>query len=196
MPPPLNYLLTSTAGSDLLQIQSNRFMHNWRKNNGDVEEYPRFENIVEKFSSEITKLDQFYQSHGEPNLRFNQAEIAYHNTVYLEDFNSDDPSCFLNILSLGSSYSNDFNLNWRETITNSNEEPVGRLHVSAQSGVSSDKRKAVMYSLVVRGRPEEETFDSCLSFLKLGRSIIINKFESTTTSNAHLIWKKHDNGSN
>src|SRR4051812_7153289 len=66
--------------SELIQVQADRFIHNWRKMES-IEPYPHYEPIREKFRGEVATLEQFLKDEGLGTLGVNQCEVTYVNHI-------------------------------------------------------------------------------------------------------------------
>jgi hypothetical protein len=44
--------------------------------------------------------------------------------------------------------------------------------------------------LTARGAPVDQTTESALEFLKLGREMIVKSFADITTNSAHVFWER------
>jgi len=84
MPELLRFWFINDVGTEILQIQPDRFVHNWRKV-GEEAEYPRYERIRRTFLSEFLRLSRVIKSHLGRELMPNQCEITYVNYFGLED---------------------------------------------------------------------------------------------------------------
>ena len=78
-PVPKCWLLTEN-GEELIQIQQDRFVHNWRKVKGEGE-YPRYENIRDKFKEELNTFSEFIAREKLGTMAPNQCEVTYVNHI-------------------------------------------------------------------------------------------------------------------
>jgi uncharacterized protein (TIGR04255 family) len=78
--PPVRCWFIDRSEKRLLQVQNDRFIHNWRKA-GSVETYPHYENIRPLFEREWERFCLFLKSHdlGTPEVR--QCEVTYVNHI-------------------------------------------------------------------------------------------------------------------
>ncbi len=76
--PPIRCWFIDQSGRRLLQVQNDRFVHNWRKV-GPAETYPRYESIRPIFEREWERFCRFLESNalGTPEVR--QCEVSYVN---------------------------------------------------------------------------------------------------------------------
>lgn len=74
---------TSESGSELLQVQPDRFLFNWREQPG--EKYPSYTVNVRKFLRELSHFCQFCQNQGLGEPKPNVCEVAYINHIVPRD---------------------------------------------------------------------------------------------------------------
>jgi len=79
-PPVPRVWFLDEKGMELVQVQPDRFIHNWRKvTEQDV--YCRYETIRESFRGEVDTLASFVKHERIGELRVNQCEVTYVNHV-------------------------------------------------------------------------------------------------------------------
>lgn len=182
------YWFLSEKRDELVQFQQDRLLHNWRKVGDATNDYPRFESVYERFSSELTKLEKYFASLQDQALQINQCEISYINHISVGSIASIKLSDWLNFVSFGNKNPQGLNLSFRETINDLAGEPSARLICELNEVMRSDGERAIALSLTVRGAPKTSSIDSALQFLVEGRSVIVSRFAELTTSEAHKIW--------
>lgn len=181
---------------EVIQIQNNRFIHNWRKTRTD-QQYPHYELIQENFRKEVDVFEKFLRENGLRELRPNQCEISYINHIDLPDGKNPHDNLqrilrFFNesIVPSPSLIFEDNNLQMRYIIKDGGAK-IGRLHIQALPALRiTDKKPILQLTLTARGRPNEETIDSAFHFMGLGRSLIDKSFDSLTTLEMHTWWRK------
>jgi uncharacterized protein (TIGR04255 family) len=70
----------STDQSSVVQLQSNKFLCNWRK----IEEqgfYPRYENIIKLFEQNFNLFKEFVRDEKFPELKLTEYELSYVNHI-------------------------------------------------------------------------------------------------------------------
>lgn len=72
-PPPTRYWFLNQKGDQLVQLQPDRFLHNWRKQGLD-DAYPRYERIRAAFSDELDLFLAFLRDEGLSEPEPNQCE--------------------------------------------------------------------------------------------------------------------------
>jgi uncharacterized protein (TIGR04255 family) len=66
------------ARTELLQVQRDRFLHNWRKE-GEADSYPRFERMLETFKGGYATFTKAVSEEGLGPVIPNQCEVTYIN---------------------------------------------------------------------------------------------------------------------
>ncbi len=177
--------------SELIQFQNDRLLHNWRKVGDGANAYPRFESMIDKFESELKRLEIFFGGLSPQAISCNQVEISYINHIEAGHVGTPtEISKWLRVLDFGSEEPDDVSMSFRRTIVGDDGSPLGRLH--CQLGTAADiqaKRKYVLI-FTMRGAPREPNIPSALDFLKKGREFIITEFTARTTDSAHLAWER------
>jgi len=189
IPLPRFWFMSSNK-AELIQFQTDRLVHNWRKI-GTEEEYPRYEPIKERFLAELGKFFAFVSAQGRPPVMPIQAEIAYINHMPMTA-NAPDPT--------GSIFKT-----WNDhagTVLGHQEEvgfrarfPVlegGRLlgHLTAEVNRALDPagQPSIQLSLTARGKPLAASTEAIGDFLDIGRDRIVRGFTELTTEEMHRLW--------
>lgn len=183
---------TSVDNDHLLQLQSDRFMLNWRAAGvGSSASYPRFEPILSRFLDGFETIEEISSRTLGAHVELTQAELAYINLIPLADFFDatnwiacldDYPSDGLESISLATS----------KVLHVDNNRPVARLHTQLQTvyfGAHGDK-KGLHLTLTVRGAISGVGSKLLEDFLKDARGIIVNEFALITSEMAHVVWKR------
>lgn len=197
MPGPLvpRLWFMNNQETELVQIQANRFVRNWRKV-GEGEKYPRYERLRERFFSELEEIDAFFRNQDIGAIHPNQCEITYVNRLELEGHDlRTRPGAALELFSRqglrpsrhgGSSPEpEDCNLSARYVLKDANGEPHGRLLIALQPW---SNEPVLRLDLTVRGAPATADFDAVGDFLDKGRSAIVHCFTAITTEQMHKKW--------
>jgi uncharacterized protein (TIGR04255 family) len=183
--------------TELLQVQQDKFVRNWRKR-GAAEEYPRYRRLRKSFQEDLEKFCRLVEAQEWGRVEPNQCEVTYVNLIPAGEGWQDHGELERVITVFTSRYSDD----WREKLEESavnvkyvlkdeTDVPVGRLHVGAAPVLRlSDKRPAIRLTLTARGKPEGGGIDGVFRFLDRGREAIVRGFTALTTENMHRIWKR------
>ncbi len=179
------------SGNKLIQLQSDRFLHNWRKVTGE-EPYPRYENIRDEFIRHWRGFVSFLNDVdlGAPTVT--QAEVTYVNHIPKDSCwsEADDMPKVFSCLKLVDD-TNRFGPMEIVGFTMRRRLPDnrGRLHVTAAPALST-KDKSIMIRMVLttRGPVADSSDKSILGWMDMGRTVIVNSFTALTTPEAHKFW--------
>lgn len=193
-PPLPRCWFVSSGGEELLQLQEDRFAHNWRELDGEAA-YPRYSRLRQSFEGEVRCLEEYLLQERIGELRPNQCEVTYINHILAgEGWNEhrDAARVFPMLVpqALPSSWSYPeeirFNTSYRMI---EGGEPRGRLHVSITSGFLLPMRKPMFaMTLTARGAPLGNGIPGALAFLDLGHEWIVRGFDSLTGEAMHQAW--------
>lgn len=196
-PPIPRFWFESEDKVYLLQLQQDRVLLNWRKS-ADDGVYPRYEFVRERFVREVERLDRFLQSEQLGQLRPNQCELTYINTIMLDE----NPHLSLDrITQLWTDQARqiDDGLTIEGTIIQTRlvmkhqGVPYGRLYISFTPALrANDLKPVVQLEMTARGRPDEETVASALQLLDRERSTIVRTFTYVTKKEMHKLWGRTD----
>lgn len=192
------------SGTELVQVQSDRFIRNWRFMRAANNEYPRYEAHIrpefikdfQVFKSSVAKLDLGV-------LNINQCELTYINHIYpnehwtrhadigavLKGWKDVSVSPFAEQLEAVSA-------RFACQLQDDSSAFVGRLHVNVQSAFVASKQNAsedvpvFVLTLTARGRPLGEGEQGVLGFMDRGRRSIVTSFDKMTSTQMHEVWGK------
>ena len=188
------------AGNELVQVQQDRFVRNWRQVN-ESDSYPRYERHVRpKFSGDYQRFLAFLTDEGIPVPMPNQCELTYVNLIQSSEgwtTHSDLAKvlrlCATDIEGVGGLAFEDGRLALRHQIVDPSGAFLGRLHTTVEPRFQrSDNSPVIALTLTARGQPVGEGFDGILSFFDLARRKIVTTFAAITTSEMHRIWGRTD----
>ena len=182
---------TDDQGSQMIQVQNDRFIKNWRKE-GEGDQYPHYdETIRPNFDRDYAIFRDFLKENqlGVPHV--NQCEVTYVNHILAgqgwENYGEID-KIFTFWRSPDSSppgTAEDLRLRARFIIPEEDGKPIGRLHVDVQPAVrASDNHPMYVLHLTARGQIGEG-----VDFFDVGREWIVTTFKRLTTYSMHEIWR-------
>lgn len=196
---PFRIWFIKEEGGELIQLQADRFVHNWRKT-GESQNYPRYERIKERFFEEIKELQAFFDEEGIGQIQPNQCEVTYVNLISFDGDVWTNPEAALKVLSdvrLNPDDSNarlptleDAQYSARFVLADDKKEPIGRLIVSAQPAISTDGNRMLRLELTARGAPFRPDLDGASQFFDFGREAVVRGFTALTTAQMHKIWRR------
>lgn len=193
VPPLPRIWFLNKEDTGIIQIQQDRFLHNWRKNLPE-EEYPRYPYVIGKFKDHYSVFLSYLNENeiGPPKL--NQLELTYVNHIpqgmgweklsdlgnVFQDFSWDgDRKQFLPEVS---------DINFRTTFDLPNEE--GRLHVKIVKGFIGDNKLPILrLDLTVRGLTMEGSDQEIWSWFDQARKWIVRGFADVTNEKIqNSVW--------
>ena len=189
-------LFMNAEKTQLLQVQRDRFLHNWRKV-GAGDDYPRFERMLETFADGFQKFARVLADKGIGSATPNQCEVSYINQIpaqgnetLFEIFNRlfSTQAAGTNLDDLGAPEDMRFLL--RYIIQGTDRAPIGRLIVSAEPARRSDGVGMIQLTLTARGKPLTADMDGVIEFLQQGRLHIVRGFANLTSETMHKIWER------
>lgn len=195
-PPPARVWFLNPDGTELIQVQQDRFVHNWRKGD-EGGSYPRYESIRGCFEDEVTQFRDFLKQNGMEEFNPNQCEVTYVNHIFPRD-SSSGHSHFSEILApFRPEFSDSFlpqpedgRLSLRFVIPG-RDDPLGRLHVDVQPAYeAASDRPMYRMALTARGRPTGGGIPGVLGFMDLGREWIVRGFASISSTRMHETWER------
>jgi uncharacterized protein (TIGR04255 family) len=200
-PPLPRYWFERVGQPDLLQLQQDRILHNWRQQGDNSRVYPRYEAVKKTFEAEVSLFEAWLFEEKIGELRANQCEVTYINIVKLP--NGDDAAhdrCMEKITPLWTGrFSEDPPCRLEHVQVNAvclfpNEgKPVGRVYVKFQPAyLNTDGSHVIRLEITARGRPHGETTKDAFEFLDAAREQVVRTFAAVTTKDMHKIWGRSD----
>ena len=183
-------MLTSADQQNIIQIQKDRFVFNWKKT--DDNQYPRYKSIKDCFLNELKLFSSFLASNNLPSMEFNQVEFTYVNHIDADNYAVHD--VFKDTVH-ESSYSDNlklenFSFKFRHIISNHKEE-IGRMYTNIDKGnLVSDDSFVYILKFTARTHPLDSTLSSVVDVMGIMRSEINSCFSAITTEYMHKNWKR------
>jgi uncharacterized protein (TIGR04255 family) len=180
--------------TQLLQVQRDRFLHNWRKI-ASGEDYPRFEHMLETFESGLGTFAEVVQQERLGPVVPNQCEVSYINQIPVPA----DATLYSVVGKVFARHTEkmvlghlgspeDLRFLLRYVIRDSGGAPVGRVIVSADPARRADGVTIIQLTLTARGKPLEPSFRGVTEFLDRGRVYLIEAFTELTSDEMHKEW--------
>jgi uncharacterized protein (TIGR04255 family) len=199
VPPIPRIWYRNESGTELVQVQTDRFIHNWRRI-ADDDQYPRYEPLRTTFADDLERFVTFVQRENLGEFAPNQCEVTYVNHIIPDDAWTEHGELDKVLTVFRQEYSDRFlakpedaRLSVRYVIPSAAGEPLGRLHISADPVFrTKDDVQMIRLNLTARGRPAGPGMDGVLNFLDIGREWVVRAFASITTKEMHRIWRRTD----
>lgn len=183
----------SQSSCDLVQVQHDRFVRNWRKTE-DVPDYPSYDNLRGKFAEDWEIFSKFVAEEVKAPLSPNQCEVTYVNI--LDDLNPSELSKLFAWVSGDASDSylgepEDAELTLRYRLNDDEGRPWGRLHIDAAPAIrASDNKPVIRLSVTARGAPSTKDTGGAMECLDKGHEAVVRSFTSITTPEMHKAWER------
>jgi uncharacterized protein (TIGR04255 family) len=191
-------------GDELVQVQNDHFIRNWRRVPKLNNEYPRYEEYVRpRFLDDYRCFLQFLRDENLGELVANQCEITYVNHIEPNQFWSSHRDIAAVFRPWNPAYAQmadpsveTINLQTVHVLRDTAGEFLGRLYVLLQTAfrgspeVPSLDRPIIVLTLTARGRPTDKGEAGVIGFLDAGRRAIVTTFDNMTTPNMHKAWGK------
>ncbi len=186
--PPLPRIFFECAtGEWLIQLQQDRFLHNWRSP-GSTAEYPRYPAVREKFFSQWSNFQRFVAENKLGEISLAQLEITYLNHIAP--------------WSTGSHFGEVFpDFRWREgsrllaepeacniSCAFTSSDSPSRLRATVRPGIHREKGNVLLFDLTVRGVPPQD--HDLESWFEEGRRWIVTAFVDLTSDEWHKKWER------
>lgn len=185
--------------TELIQVQQNRFVRNWRKLQTN-KPYPRYELIKEAFEKEVGMLTSFLAEHDLGGLVLNQCELTYVNHIeptVCWSSHSEAPAVFSILRSPEAAASDptaeDYAFRVRHLIRGEDGRPAGRISaLMSPAWKALDRTPIFIFNLIARGAPTSNDLGAAMEFFDLGRLWIVKQFADMTTKEMHHAWHRTD----
>lgn len=179
--------------TQLIQVQRDRFLRNWRQVKGD-EPYPRFGRLSRDFLRAWEEFLFFAGDQGLGSVKVNQCELAYINNIEkgvgwseLGELHGVFP--FLRPREQGSFLPSAETLNWQARYRL--PEGRGRLHVEISPIFRGRDMKLILsFALTARGAPAGDSSEQIAAWFELSHEWIVRAFAELTSSTVHERWRK------
>lgn len=194
LPPLRRTWMVSENGCNLIQVQQDRFLFNWKRTL-DQDVYPSYENVIRDFEKYFEAFMKFLDDVKVSRPVCKQFDLTYVNFIaasngldrvdvsnmFVDHIRSDSPERFLPELERFS-WSTSYPL----------PEGTGRLHVVAQSAVNSaTSEKIVRLDMIARGIPTTQSDGSMRAWFDTAHEWITHGFADATSPILQKeIWKR------
>jgi uncharacterized protein (TIGR04255 family) len=179
--------------TSLVQVQSDRFLHNWIKSSA-ADEYPRYENIRPMFEREWDLFRNFLSTQKVPLPTSVRCEVTYVNHIERgENWHTFGDLTDLLKVSLGGEKL-DFLPLPDQVICNARypmTDALGTLTITFEPAIrKTDQKEVLQLRLTAQGGAESARSEDIVKWLDKGREWIVRGFTDFTTPRAHQLWKR------
>jgi uncharacterized protein (TIGR04255 family) len=193
--PPLPRIwFKQTSENGIVQVQRDRFLHNWKKVRSE-DEYPHYESVIRMFRERLATFESFLTDANLGTIEPIQYELTYVNQIPLDEGSG-------SIKEIGTIF-RDFtwhgdserflpepeSVNWRTSFVMLDN--IGRLHVTIRNGSrQGDNTPILVLEITARGMPGEPSRDAMWRWFDLAHEWIVRGFEDLTTHQIQKVWRK------
>lgn len=194
--PPLRTWFIHRNETGIVQVQRDRFLHNWKKVRPD-DAYPRYSSVIELFRERLATFEEFLAEMSLGQLRPKQYELTYVNQIPQGDAwitMADIGAVFPDFLSRNTSQRflpAPELFNWRTTYVLPNKH--GRLHVTMRRAVRGPSKEPILHmELTARGFPGGDSDREAMwRWFELGHDWIVRAFADLTSETLQEnLWRK------
>ncbi len=171
--------------SGIVQVQRDRFLHNWKKAR-DTDDYPRFGTVIGLFKDRLTTFEEFLRGVDLGDLRPTQYELTYVNHIprgegweTMADFGALFPGLTTSRSRAGFLPAME-SCHLRAAFLMPDQH--GRLHATIRTATSvEDKKPVIVLELTARGFPGGGDRDALWRWFDLAHEWIVRGFSDLTS---------------
>jgi uncharacterized protein (TIGR04255 family) len=195
--PTLRCWFLNEDETQLIQVQQDRFIHNWRKRqDGQGPTYPRYRVLRESFKAELGTFFRFLEKEGVGLAKPNQCELVYVNQINVRSVGLVDHGDFSKIVTAWSDLGDpllsrveNVGINARYFIKNQSGEPIGRLHITFNPlFIQGQNEPAYQAQFLGRGAPLGEGLEGVFEFLDKAHEYAVRAFLAVTSPSLQEMW--------
>lgn len=194
VPPLARTWFVHKDNTGIIQVQPNRFLHNWKKVKPS-DEYPRHSSVIDMFRRHFAAFREFVEQHGVGPFQPVQYELTYVNHIPQGD--GWDSTADLHKVFPDFCFRNDSErflpaletFNWRTSFVL--PRSAGRLHASMSGSRASDGTPVLAFELTARGFSDEESDDAMWAWFGLAHEWVVRGFSDLTGEDLQKTeWKR------
>lgn len=179
----------------IIQVQRDRFLHNWRKLK-PTDEYPHYNTVFDMFQTHFSVFQEFLKEHQIGGVIPKQYEMTYVNIIPQNEGWS----------TVGEVQNVFPDFSWRRTKDRFLPEPAainwqtsfdlpksaGRLHMNIQSAARiSDKRRVFRLEVTARGLGEFDSLEQMQDWFEMAHEWIVRGFADYTSAAIQKgVWER------
>lgn len=188
-------------GDELVQVQGDRFIRNWRRAGASEGDYPRFSELLPRFLDDLSVFREFLTTEHIGPLDANQCEVTYVNLIEADAHWATHAQLSRVFCGWSQDYERQIEfpveavqLKVAHLLHDQDGAFVGRLHVSIEPAFSAPQGSpaapvpAFRLILTARGRPIGQGQAGIDAFLDLGHRAVVTSFDRMATSEMRNAW--------
>ena len=197
VPPLPRIWFVRSEDNAIIQVQRDRFLHNWKKVRPE-DEYPRYHKVIQMFKDHLSRFRGFLQEYQLGAIEPLQYEMTYVNHI-------SKSNAWTKIGEIGKVFP-DFcfkeneqrflpepeGVNWRTTFVL--PDKAGRLHVTIRNAISRDRNIPILLlELTVRGIGKDKSLEGMWPWFDLAREWIVRGFADLTSNEVQEnVWRRKE----
>ncbi|NOT00313.1 MAG: TIGR04255 family protein [Phycisphaerales bacterium] len=193
--PPLPRIWFVRQNDDgIVQLQRDRFLHNWKKTRPE-HAYPNYEKVISLFRQRLDTFERFLRDGSLGQIQPRQYEMTYVNHI-------PQGSGWDAIADLGHIFPEVSWRNRRDRFLSALEavnlrfsfqlpDGRGRLHATIRSALRrQDNMPVLLLEMNARGMPEDASRDAMWKWFDVAHEWIVLGFTDLTSDRMHQYWKR------
>lgn len=185
---PLRCWFVDASKNQLVQVQNNAFIRNWRKMDAPLQ-YIHYDEFRPLFVNDWATFKGFLRDEKLAQPQVLQCEVTYINHL-LRGKEWESPSDVRRMFPF-----------WTQRFSDKADFDVsafsfnallpdgqGQLQVIANPVLRSDGKQAIQLTITASGKPQGSDDDQILAWLDLGHDYVVNFFADFTSPNMHSFW--------
>jgi uncharacterized protein (TIGR04255 family) len=195
VPPLPRTWFVHSSGNGIIQVQRDRFLHNWRKIRSE-DEYPRYHRVINMFRTHLSRFTEFLDENRLGVVTPLQYELTYINHIIQGEG-------WETITDVGTVFPNfawhtaetyflpdPDSMNWHTSFSLPNR--AGRLHTRIQTAMRrGDERPLLRFELTARGIGNYTTLDAMWNWFELAHEWIVRGFADLTDPQVQKnLWRR------
>lgn len=182
-------------GSELLQVQQDRFVQNWRRRGEN--EYPSYTKLRGRFEERLSEFAEFLAKEKLGPLDIDQCEITYVDHLPIGEGALPNAGDLGQVFVFwGKDYSDgglgapeQARCNLRFVMRDDQGKPLGRLHMNAEPSVSRlDGKRIFEVQTTARGAPIGAGSAGAMAFLDYAHDAVVKLFLHVTRPELQQTW--------
>jgi uncharacterized protein (TIGR04255 family) len=192
--PDIRCWFIDQSGDRLIQVQKDRFVHNWRKQSG-TETYPRYQTLRGYLNREWHRFCQFLSEENLERPRVHQVDVTYVNHIEYGKGWDGFGQLHRVIEAMAAPKAKERILPEAERVNMQMifrlPDDAGRLYITFTPVIRGrDGKEVLQMTLIARVATKSSDEDEVFQALDLGRKWVVEGFGDFTTAEMHQIWGK------
>jgi uncharacterized protein (TIGR04255 family) len=191
--PPVRYWFLSEDSTELVQLQHDRLIINWRQGD-DVGEYPRYEHMRALFLRRFQELSEFVAAERLGALEISQAELNYINAVDADPAEQRRLDRLLRGWATPEHHLGEpvqARMNFVYELEGVAPGPV-RMYVGVDPAQRPDGRPVSFFTLTVRGGPADSSLEAATKFMDAAHEHLVRSFAELTPDDLQAEWGRYE----